>query len=37
VQDAGYEIRVERRGQSAGVVDAGVVGVIERESAQASL
>ena len=23
VQDAGYEIHVERRGQSAGVVDAG--------------
>jgi len=24
VQDIGYEIRVERRGQSAGLVDAGV-------------
>jgi hypothetical protein len=24
VHDVGYEIRVERRGQSAGVVDAGV-------------
>jgi hypothetical protein len=24
VQDVGYEIRVDRRGQSAGMVDAGV-------------